>query len=83
MLDQIGQGHISALEKLIDAYAMIGEAMPRFDRLSAAFKDDGEFQQVMGLFYEDILEFHRRAYKFFRQRGEKLLVISSGGFGKS
>ena len=83
MLDQIGQGHISALEKLIDAYAMIGEAMPRFDRLSAAFKDDGEFQQVMGLFYEDILEFHRRAYKFFRQRGEKLHVISSGGFGKS
>ena len=83
MLDQIGQGHISALEKLIDAYAMIGEAMPRFDRLSTAFKDDVEFQQVMGLFYEDILEFHRRAYKFFRQRGEDLLIISNRGFGKS
>ena len=83
MLDQIGQGHISALENLIDAYAMIGEAMPRFDRLSAAFKDDIEFQQVMGLFYEDVLEFHRRAYKFFRQRGEKLLIVSSRSFGIS
>lgn len=48
---------------------MIGEAMPRFQRLSAAFKDDPEFLQVMGLFYEDILEFHGRAYKYFRQRG--------------
>ena len=83
MLEQIGQGHISALEKLVDAYAMIGEAMPRFDKLSAAFKDDREVQQVMSLFYEDILEFHRRAYKFFRQRGKKLLIISSRSFGKS
>ncbi len=49
---------------------MIGEAMPRFDRLSAAFKDNGDFQQILGLFYSDILEFHGRAYKFFRQRGE-------------
>lgn len=47
--------------------------MPRFDRLSAAFKDDPEFQQVLGLFYADILEFHRRAYKFFRRHGGSCL----------
>lgn len=62
---KIAQGHISALEKLIDSYAMIGEAMPRFDRLSAAFKDDTNFQSVMGHFYEDILEFHRRGNSRF------------------
>ena len=67
---QIAQTHISALEKLIDAYAMIGEAMPRFDKLSGVFKDDPEFLQVMGHFYEDVLEFHRRAYKFFTRRGK-------------
>ena len=67
---QIAQANLSALDKLIDAYAMIGEAMPRFDKLSAAFKDDRDFQQVLGQFYEDILEFHRRAYKFFRRRGK-------------
>ena len=49
---------------------MIGEAMPRFDKLSDAFKDDPEFLQVMGHFYEDVLEFHRRAYKSFRRRGK-------------
>ena len=54
---------------------MIGEAMPRFDRLSAAFKNDPEFQQVMGHFYEDILEFHRRAYVFFRRRGKSSTLL--------
>lgn len=28
-----------------------------------------DFQQVLAVFYADILEFHRRAYKFFRRRG--------------
>lgn len=55
---------------------MIGEAMPRFDKLSAAFKDDPEFLQVMGHFYEDVLEFHRRAYKFFRRRGKSRVTRS-------
>lgn len=55
---------------------MIGEAMPRFDKLSAAFKDDPEFLQVMGHFYEDVLEFHRRAYKFFRRRGKPRVTRS-------
>ncbi|CAD6567874.1 MAG: hypothetical protein ASARMPRED_001173 [Alectoria sarmentosa] len=76
LLLQIAQNHISALEKLIDAYAMIGEAMPRFDKLSAAFKDDSEFLQVMGHFYEDILDFHRRAYKFFRKRAWQMVFDS-------
>lgn len=56
---------------------MIGEAMPRFDKLNAAFKDNDDLQQVMGLFYSDIMEFHGRAYKFFRQRGELAFLFSS------
>lgn len=55
---------------------MIEEAMPRFDKLSAAFKDDPEFLQIMAHFYEDILEFHRRAYKFFRKRGKHRISCS-------
>ncbi len=51
--------------------------MPRFDRLSNAFKDDPEFQQVMSHFFEDILEFHRQAYMFFRRRGESRILPNS------
>lgn len=74
LISQIAQTHISALERLIDAYAMIGEAMPRFDKLSSAFKDDPEFLHVMGHFYKDVLEFHRRAYKYFRRRGKSRIA---------
>ena len=75
-MKKVAQGHISALEKLIEAYALIGEVMPRFDRLATAFKDDLEFKHVMGLFYSDILEFHRRAYKYFHRRGEYAINIT-------
>lgn len=42
--------------------------MPQFDRLHTAFGDDPNFKVVLGMVYTDILEFHRRAYKFFRRR---------------
>lgn len=51
------------------AYSQIAEALPRFDRLSTAFKDHPDFQRVLGVFYADIIEFHRRAYKLIRRRG--------------
>jgi hypothetical protein len=54
----------------VDAYAQIAEAMPHFDRLESAFNDDPQFRMVLAMVYADIVEFHRRAYKFFRRRGE-------------
>jgi hypothetical protein len=58
-----------ALEKLISGYKEIAANLPRFDRLSATFAQDKNFQRVLAVFYEDVLEFHRRAYKFVRRRG--------------
>ncbi|KAL1643556.1 hypothetical protein SLS58_004916 [Diplodia intermedia] len=57
--------YLSSFEKLIDAYAQIAETIPRFDRLSAAFQNEAGFQELLAMFYADILDFHRRAYKFF------------------
>jgi hypothetical protein len=67
-LDQISSDHLNAFEKLIEAYGKIADALPRFDRLSAALKDDHNFQAVVALMYANVLEFHRRAYKFVRKR---------------
>jgi hypothetical protein len=44
--------------------------MPRFERLRSDFNDDPVFQMVLANVYADIIEFHRRAYKFFRRRGK-------------
>ena len=59
---------MGAFEKLIDAYEKIADNLPRFDRLGAALKHDHNFQTALALVYADILEFHRRAYKFIRRR---------------
>ncbi|KAL8700479.1 MAG: hypothetical protein Q9201_005424 [Fulgogasparrea decipioides] len=50
------------------AYSAIGDVLPRLDKLKAAFGDTADFQQILGLIYSDILEFHQRAYKMFRRK---------------
>lgn len=67
--------YTNVFDKLIDAYGQIGEAMPQFDRLQEAFSDDPNFRAVLAMVYSDILEFHRRAYKMFRRRGECFFLL--------
>lgn len=55
-------------ELLLGAYEEIGAALPRFDRYEQAFKDNSAFHAVLASVYNGILEFHQRAYKFFRRR---------------
>lgn len=54
---------------LVAAYGKISDVLPRFDKLSEAFKGNSEFQRLLALVYSDILDFHREAYSFFRKRG--------------
>jgi hypothetical protein len=63
---------LSAFDKLIGAYAKIADMMPRLDRLEHALRNDHNFQNVLALVYADIVEFHRRAYKFVRKNCEYL-----------
>ena len=65
---QITVDSLSAFEKLIDAYGKIGDMLPRLDRLSNALVGDQNFQKVLALVFSDIVEFHRRAYKFVRRK---------------
>jgi hypothetical protein len=61
---------------LIDAYGMIADAMPQIGRLQGAFNDKPEFTVVLAMVYDDILEFHRRAYKFLRRRSWQVFFDS-------
>ncbi|KAI9791132.1 MAG: hypothetical protein M1816_004363 [Peltula sp. TS41687] len=73
---QLASDYTTAFEKLITAYGQIADVLPRFDRFSAAFKENHDFQQVLGFVYADILEFHGRAYQFFRKRGWRCFFSS-------
>jgi hypothetical protein len=83
---KLASAHIAIFDKLMDAYTRITEMIPQLDRLESVFKDDPRFQMVSALVYTDILEFHGRAYKFFRRRGESIfegLYISPNNIGNS
>ncbi|PSN61329.1 hypothetical protein BS50DRAFT_534675 [Corynespora cassiicola Philippines] len=67
---------LDAFEKLIDAYAKIADLLPRFDRLAVALGHDHNFQALLALVYTDILEFHRRAYKFLCRKSWKVFFAS-------
>lgn len=80
---QLASDYSSSLQKLLDSYAQICDTLPRFDRLSVAFKNNVHFQKVLAMFYADILEFHRQAYKFFTQRvWRRLFDTSWTGFDR-
>ena len=71
-LVQLASQYGDVLEKLLEAYRQISEELPRVDRLRRTFGMDEGFQKALGLIYADVVGFHGRAYKFFRNRGSKL-----------
>ncbi|EXJ84684.1 hypothetical protein A1O3_05354 [Capronia epimyces CBS 606.96] len=77
LMVQLASNHIKIFEMLLDAYSQIAWAMPHFDRLRGAFSDDENFKVIMAMIYSDILEFHQRAYKFFRRKAWYKLFESS------
>lgn len=66
---QITSDFRDLFKQIIDAYARIAETLPRFDRLSNAFMSNADFQQVLAVFYVDILRFHKEAYKLVKRNG--------------
>ena len=56
------------MEKILKAYADIGEVLPRLDRIKSTFGSTSDLDKLLALIYADIMEFHQRAYKMFRRR---------------
>ncbi|KAF4633840.1 hypothetical protein G7Y89_g4270 [Cudoniella acicularis] len=73
---KIASHHRDVFEALLSAYADIGTALPRFDRYKTTFNDNLEFQHALAVVYTGILDFHQRAYKFFRRRAWHVIFLS-------
>lgn len=61
--------HVEAFEQIMKGYSRIAAALKRFEILSEAFSRNVDFQKTMAVFYADILQFHKHAYKFVRRNG--------------
>ncbi len=56
------------MENLLQAFRDIATALPRMEKLKATFGEHENFTEAVALIYSDVLEFFRRAYKFFRRK---------------
>ncbi|KAI0550524.1 NACHT domain protein [Xylaria curta] len=76
---KISSDYIEAFEQIVKAYSRIGESLTRFEVLQQSFHQNPAFQQTLAIFYSDILEFHKEAYKSIRRSSWKLLFLTSWG----
>ena len=66
---KIAHQYTAVFDHILNAYARIGEALPRVQQYRNIFQQP-EFDHILSLIYAYILEFHRRAYKILTRRGE-------------
>ncbi|KAK4243691.1 hypothetical protein C7999DRAFT_44542 [Corynascus novoguineensis] len=69
--------YVEAFEQIMKGYSRIASALKRFEILGEAFSSNADFQHILAVFYADILQFHKCAYKFVRRNGWKLLFLTS------
>lgn len=65
---QIATTFSDALHAVLDAYQSLGEQIPLLEGYQQLFTSNAHMRTVLGLIYQDILEFHREAIKHFKQR---------------
>lgn len=59
----------NSLDRILDAYEQIGEALPLLQQYEVLFIHHTEMRKILVLIYGDILEFHMRAIRFFEHPG--------------
>ncbi|KAK4060673.1 hypothetical protein Trihar35433_10081 [Trichoderma harzianum] len=74
----IAADFVEALERIVAAYSQIAESLPRIEMLGEAFGKRIEFQEILAVFYSDILKFHRHAYIEMHQ-GWKIFFLTTWG----
>jgi len=67
---QVASTFADAFDALLDAYQDIGENIPLLAQYESLFKDNPHMYTVLELIYTDILEFHRKALSYFKQRSK-------------
>jgi hypothetical protein len=65
----------------MDAYQRIGEHIPLLGQYEKYFRDQPQMFQLLRLIYEDILDFHWKAMKYFKKRSRSSSTAFAAAFG--
>jgi hypothetical protein len=66
----VAKNYTDAFNALLDAYLEIGENLPQLSQYQTLFAENPHMQLALAHIFEDILEFHKEALRYFRQRSE-------------
>ena len=68
----VAKNYADAFNALLDAYLEIGENIPQFSQYQTVFQSNSHMQLALAYIYDDILEFHKEALRYFRQRSKSI-----------
>lgn len=70
LLLEISSTFLEAFDKVLDAYKEIGESMPQVLQYQQLFYESPHMRTILVLIYQDLLEFHKEALRYFRSKGK-------------
>lgn len=70
MASQVANTWAEAFDDLLDAYEQIGEHMPLLQQYQSLFHASPHMQKVLCMMFDDIVDFHTEAVRFFAKNGE-------------
>lgn len=67
---QVASTWADSFDVLLDAYEKLAENIPLLADYQSLFESNTKLQDVLATMYEDILEFHQAALRFFKRSGQ-------------
>ncbi|RDW70893.1 uncharacterized protein DSM5745_08404 [Aspergillus mulundensis] len=64
----VASSYAAALDAVLGMYETIGLNLPQLEQYQSLFQANPHMRTILHLIYADILRFHRKALKFFKQR---------------
>ena len=71
--EQISSTLIKSFDKVVEVLAEVAQCLPQFQKYAELFEESEHIQQVLCLFYKDILDFHVTVLNFFRKNSKHSL----------
>ncbi|KAF8535202.1 hypothetical protein BDD12DRAFT_753299 [Trichophaea hybrida] len=69
LLLQITSKYIEIYDQMLDVFSKIGHCLPQFQRIQQIFNQNIYVNNFLALLYQEIIEFHVEALRFFRAKG--------------
>lgn len=58
-------------------YEAIAANLPMLEQYQTLFQSNPHMRTILHLIYADILKFHKKAFKFFKQKGKQKTGVNS------